>query len=475
MNNLQQSSKKISKRHLIAFLYAVFCLVALLNFHPSYADKASSKELIRIEPPVVVKGVDGEIRNLDQHHLSFSARAIYSILDDAVSSDIYITTYSLWPKKKAVTKRYHVANSGNVVFAPQFSPDGAKVLFKVGWPYDSHSMYKMYLWDIKTNDVHEVRMPFSSFDVTADTFQNKKAAPLQYSFPIVQWSPNGQYLSYIRGGDVYGHIIYDGHVFLDAFDLQHVIRRFLVRNDGVPYGYSWTSDNNILYSTIESSTIDIYRISPEARNRKLILKNAYRPTPSPDGSKIAFFGPEHFETPIKLKEGYLDIRRPHGLSLTVANADGTNRKALNREELYYPEVIWMPDSKHLLTMDPGTSYTSDNDKPTGKMSTNSKVTLWDIETGRRKHICDIPAQDVQFIDRSPITQQFTPLQLSENGKILFVGVSEITQGQADRNSQYMSIKAIDIPPGEIYDIGKLNNVYDLQWRLEKPDLSLLKK
>src|SRR5690606_24987228 len=80
-----------------------------------------------------------------------------------------------------ITNYRVVHDKADWVYDPQFSPDGSKVLFKDGWPFDSHGTFKLYFLNIKTGKLH--------------------SGPSQMmSFPIVKWSPDGRYLLFTSGG-----------------------------------------------------------------------------------------------------------------------------------------------------------------------------------------------------------------------------------------------------------------------------------
>jgi Tol biopolymer transport system component len=74
-------------------------------------------------------------------------------------------------------------SSEEIIFDPQFSPNGTKILFKSGWPYDVGTS-KIYMSDVKSRSID---------------------GPLaQITYLKTLWSPNGRYVAYGKGSDTAG-------------------------------------------------------------------------------------------------------------------------------------------------------------------------------------------------------------------------------------------------------------------------------
>jgi len=197
---------------------------------------------------------------------------------------------------------------------------------------------------------------------------------------------------------------------------------------------------------------DVYEYSVEKRSSKLLFHDGYRPVASPDGKRIAFFGSEHPEKPFPLRAGW--EKDPQGASLSVAEADGTNRIAINQEGDNYPYMCWLPDNQHLITVE------QTQDTPNAQ----AEVKIWDINTRKFQQVALLKAKDYKALPRSIIEPQFLGLGLHGSNS-LHVLVSAYTG--VDPKSGYLakksSLQIIDLGTGKIITVALTTSDSGVDW------------
>lgn len=389
--------------------------------------------IINLGPPSSLQPTDDISSPIVLGTTAFRSKIVYATRTTKAPYQSFLVTVETDEKgNTSVVKRAIVTrNIGNdVIFNPQYSPDGQFVLFKAGWPYDRHGSYQLYVWDTQTDKVKWLPLIFNG-------------SPLLLSYPITSWSPDGNYITYIRGGDMYGDIEQGASLFLDIYDWRKDERQFVVENNAVRYGSAWSAPNTLLYSVMSNSkgegapSVDIYAIKPKDENPKLIVKNGYRPFPSPDGKHIAFFGPEDENQGFTLGQGWEYI--PRGMALSVVDMNGANRKALNSERLTYPQVVWMPDGNRLLSIKrvdaSEDELVNDLSKLDNKrLLSQVQVIERDITTGKRVNKGGFKASNFKPIPRVYFQPVFNPLGVSKDGNRLSIFTSEMLGVQEDSSS-----------------------------------------
>lgn len=392
----------------------------------------------------------------------FSANPGHSILGAS-------QTYSVNKVEKGNTNAKY-----DVIFDPLFSSDGRYILFKFG-DTDTNGAFHPHVLDTQTNELNLI----SDKDLLCRQ---------------VSWSPDGNYITTIDGGfDADGHTVEvrpEGefhsvplHLYMSDWKIHQ--EHLVVQNDTVLNSFAWIAphtlicgllplrDQEVLQRVWRSKQIDqlstsksklptnsksgniarpnIYTYSVETGKITLLIKDGYRPTPSPDGKWIAFFGSEDPHNPLPLKEDWTE--QANGSYLTIAELDGSNRTILNLEKGSYSHIIWEPDNRHLLAVE---------EKGSG-INSQSQITEWDIITKRFRPVALLKAKELK-----PQVVGFKPLKLSADGASLFmVGASFLPEPYSDINGYYMtqndSLLVLDIKTGTVSPVAHLKNDWGLSW------------
>ena len=185
----------------------------------------------------------------------------------------------------------------------------------------------------------------------------------------------------------------------------------------------------------------------------MVTKDGYRPVGSPDGKWIAFFGSENLKVPIPVTR--VSQFNPQGRALSVIKADGSGRKALNREDVTYPDIQWLPDDQKLLTL------------KVVQPSPEAKVQIreWDISTGRVRTVGELTAKDYENGERIDTQPQFQPLSISKDESLFFVKTSEYVghEPKGPFSIEIKSIKAINLQDGALSTVAQIKGSMGLDW------------
>ena len=351
-----------------------------------------------------------------------------------------------------------------VIWDPKFSPNGRYVLFKYGVSTSFDVPYAIFVFDTETQELRQITQQ-------------------EVSYHQISWSPDGNYIAFIEGGDALGNttvvrgdgVWNIGPLRLTVCNWRTGQKYVVATNNSLRGPLEWAPPHNLIYgkleedasksqakgaSKIDKSPVfvisDIYSYSVETRKSELLFKNGFRPTPSQSGTWIAFFGAETLEAALPLKKDWNDF--PSGVALSVAKRDGSERLALNQEDNVYPFVVWLPDDKHLLTL---------KQTQFGKEG-RAQVKEWDIATGKFRVVAELTAKDFKSIPRSAADPQFLPLKLSSDGQHLIVAVSEAVSRDPLLASGVLilsktTIQSIDLNSGEIQSIAQSIGDSGVDW------------
>lgn len=358
-------------------------------------------------------------------------------------------------------------NGGQYLIGAEFSRDGQQVLLKMGWPFDQNGMFSVYVADLKTGKAKRV------------------ARFLSYQEVLL--SPDGNYIAFIRGGTVLGDNLGSSKpLSLSTVNLQTGKEHMVVSdNSATAGGWAWTPRNTLVYSVLKPNperrksppngttkkdpkltlVPTLYEVPAAGGKAKLLLRDAWRPVLSPDGKRLAFFGSENPLKPESLSSYWQE--NPQGASLCVADIDGNNRKALNREQGSYPTVLWKTDSEHLISL---------KTISVGNRSTIFAVDF-DIETGKMRPITRLVSQDAQALPRpSLVVPPFTPLHLSNDENYLIAtteSLSEKIELKTGLYTRFTTVLEINLATGEALAIARLKNAWGIDWRDESKPTSML--
>lgn len=347
---------------------------------------------------------------------------------------------------------YKVARSsvaqewGWKVFRPQFSPTGRFLLFKFGIRDSLTGGHELYRFDLKNNILTRLSLSFQSNHFTSI-------------------SPNDKYVTYIEGGDANGESVYTlgsetqyDLLTLHVYNCDTGADQVVVQNSTIRGPIAWKSADTMIFGMLDDKEAttnppkanrpNLYEYNIKTKSLRLLTRDAYLPTLSADGKRIAFWGSEDTEKPFALQENWM--WKPHESALIVANADGTGRKAMSRFSDLYPEVLWLPDNRHLLTIHQT------------KLSPNAEaqIRLWDIEDGTFREIATLKAKDYQALPLTWIARPFRPVAVTSDGNSLMILVNEYTgviKQAPDLMETATKIQEVNLQTGEVRTICSIKN------------------
>jgi len=365
------------------------------------------------------------------------------------------------------------ARSG-VVHDPKWSPDGRYVLFKYGHLLEPTDTYWLYVWDTQNNSLQRV-------------------VDREISYKLVSWSPDGKYIAYLLNGDRLGSTTeyssfesYIGPLKLYVCNWRTGQEYLVATSDTLHGPFQWLAPHTLLYDVLPSldqqtqknqqnkgktspsvpnppvtPRPQIYTYSIEQKKSTLWMKDGQRAVASPDGQWIAFFGSEDPKSPFPLNEDWRTVSR--GDALCIARRDGTGRIALNRETGFYPQIIWLPDNGHLLTL----QQTQE--------SPNSEAAIkeWNIKEQTFRLLATLHAKDYEKLQTVDALGNFRPLKIAPSGKEMFVFIFEAT-GETKMDEMFSqmqnvrTLQRVDLTSGEVATVVRVTNSAGLDYRHE-PD------
>ena len=343
-----------------------------------------------------------------------------------------------------------------IIFDPQFSPNGKFILFKFGNP-DRYGSYNLYVLEVASNVVQMISKRKLTYRKTV-------------------WSPDSQYVAYVAGGDAQGHVTQGewslGSLRLYVCQWKTAEERLVVQNNTVRGSFAWTAPHTLIYAALpdlgqqgdslenqraesqklRASRPNIYEYAVDQEKSSLLMQDGYLPISSPDGQWIAFFGSEKPDAPYPLSSSWME--KPGDAVLMIAPYKGGERKSLNLESGLYPYVVWMPDNRHLLTI---------QNVEDGVINGQAKVTEWDIQTGKFRVVTTLQEKDF-----GRAISDFKPLSFSADGATLFFVAFELVGRRieemrgvfmAERNS----VHAMNLSTGEVSLVAQFKNNWGVDW------------
>ena len=331
----------------------------------------------------------------------------------------------------------------------------------LGWPFEEYTGYDLYLLDTQQKKLQRL--------TTDKRIVNE----------TVELSPDARYVAFLRGADKSGYPVHglsgfgQEKISLCVLDTKTEKESVVATNQLVGIGgFAWMPDNTLLYTAQTPATAGanaskptakksvaaprpaIYAISATGENKRMLISDAWRPLPSPDGRRIAFFGAENPDKPEPLSTSWEE--NPKGASLCVADGDGKNRKPLNREDVNYPAAVWTPDAKYLVVI---------KTLQDGNLS-HAAMRKYDVTTGTFEKLGALHARDSEPLPR-PLSQMppFTPIAISNDGKFLYTKTEEY--GEQDKVTSmynlYTTLLAVNLKDGNTQMVAKLKNAYGIDW------------
>lgn len=288
--------------------------------------------------------------------------------------------------------------SGTIEGTPRFSPDGQNVLLGFVRRGREFERAAFYVWNLAGQRL--VALPSRLLDGT-----------------FLSWSPDSNFLLFMCSDEDHR-----GQDILLLVDRRTGREWSLPREVPNAFAQSWLAPHALLYSravttspaTPASGRPELFLFSPDTNSSRLLLRDAFRPTASPDGQWIAFFGSENVNKPFPLNSNW-QVAANYS-ALCVVRRDGSGRKALFvQDHGPYAASIWR-DATHLLTV---------NWARGGKAASTDSFDIkeWDVTTGRWQRLPALAKVDWRNLAVPSIYQW----QLSPDGQFLLLPTSQRLQ------------------------------------------------
>ena len=483
-----------------------------------WGDKNYNPEFFDLKPPVsqvlegergavqVLAPVEGRLahafylyrpdRKLPYDPVWDSAYDSYLALHDLHVGQMEANTLTFPTRVPPIVKGQLPRYARGQIWDPLFSPDGRYLLFKYGTPTDPEDGNILYILDTQTQKMRQVPEPFRA----------------QLSYEYISWSPDGKYLACVLGGNRWGEVnvihgpdtAYIGPLTLYVVDWRAGKWHEVARNDTLRGPFRWAAPHTLVYGMmptappansdkapgVKPSRPELYQYSVETQTSRLVMRDGFLPTPSPSGRWVAFFGAENAEAAaLPLKEDWPDD--PSNVALLVAPLpDSPNsavrpeflsaqpwqakeRVVVNNEEKVFPEVFWLPDEKHLITLKQVQWGIIEIATDKFTQINKAEVQLWDLTDAlagkgapRHKLLTTITAQDFERAQRSPVDGAFRGLHLSEDGKTFYITTSEFIERDPLNGILYLNkttLKTVDVETGKVTDIVQTTGDAGIDW------------
>lgn len=352
--------------------------------------------------------------------------------------------------------------TGFDVFGVSFSPDGQSILFKIGPTTSPTDMFKIYIWNIKTQKVI--------------------LGPTSLAFYRVRWSPSGKYIAYCRGGDRNGDEYPAPGAYvplkLYTFDLSTDKENFIAKAPSLVY-FTWTEDNHLLYSmtsqnyaeqlgtykksaTQLSPLLNIYESSPTGSEPQLIVKDGFAPKASPDGTKFVFLAHEDIDD----RNGLKSLKVSSNDLITYPILTVYDSKSNNFQKIKFKDTSSIFNFRWMSK--PLTILVASNVPISGGAA--MRIDSVDLKTMKQQQVTKIQVQDTIHLASSISAQQFDNLKLSRDMKRLFLQAryvgdhnSELDNTALSPYKYYVSLKAANLTDGSNITICVASSTFNIDW------------
>lgn len=332
------------------------------------------------------------------------------------------------------------------IFQPQFSPDGMKVLLKVGnYLTSNYVTYRPLILDLKTKTLTEIIAPSQSIgDLTT------------------LWSQDSRYIAYLRHG--FG-LPFGGEdtAQLHVYDTRTDKDQQVVENEGVKDSFAWTIGGRLLYSVFPAGRpptrppADLYQFSATTGRSVLLRHDAYRPVSSPDGKEVVFLSVTDPRSPVKDKaSGKAPYRFTYEYAankyLTLwSRVSGKVRVIRQEQAPQFDRMLWLPDSRGLVLF---------NRRTISESQDQADVTVYNLAADRLRSVTTVPYADYEHMDG--YIPLFVPLTVAKSGDWLFFSVAQPYKATPTDHGQFL--RAMRLSDGAVSTLCFVPGYNGLDWR-----------
>ena len=387
----------------------VLVLTSLALLMDSQHQKAAQEEqVLSTYPPQtsVTSLAQGYAPEFGLHPLNKAANQIGSLCWMGYSNSVTQTVKSGVPLiqrvdvsigEKSIVSNFALsaskAKSNGLIGLPLFKGSRESVFFRVFTKEPDYTRYEVYI---------------SHFD----TLQAKSTGVSSILVSDFHTSPNGQFLAYTSMPPYYSTpsslMLFDG-------------KQKVVAQDQPFQGFSWTSDNHLLYAAFSEKPDfsrnfgypDIYE-NDLKENSKVVKKGGYRPTFDLKKQWLAYVG--------------LDIRRPESEKtskdfrfypevvnyMAIFAFDVQQKKEFFVKRIYesYPDVVWVNQNLYVI----------ENYYVFSKKTAYCRVSKFDSSTQTTKEVCKLEQKGESSLDEDGKLVPFFKFIGVANGKSLLMQV-----------------------------------------------------
>lgn len=342
------------------------------------------------------------------------------------------------------------------LYEPQFSPNGEYTLFKIGDPTSSFGTYHPYILHLKTQRLQPIPV-----------------ARQGLSYRPTFWSRDSRYIAYIQGAispPVGGATPAELHIY----DMITGQERMIVKNDAVLGSVAWTPENTLLYSVLPDTrrsqsvqegalakteeniahvSPDIYEVPAAGGQPKLLIRNGFRPSVSPDGRRVAFVGATDPDKPQNPSSGYPFSQDSQ---LLLSSRTGKERIIIRpAQNNDYSILRWTSDSRYLIAI---------TCTPKSDDIMQARITEFEISTMKERHITTIEYADKFRRELGDDASLFRPLTLSRDGTKLYFELLQFST--AGTHESGLFLKALSLGNGKVDTVARVGSVRRLDWHDE---------
>ena len=427
---------------------------------------------ITLEPPL--RSVEVSLTEKFEGRLAYSVRRKRTDGKKGYSTSVHLVSRSAETSIKEISTEAITADSSNTaqvstfITDPQFSYNGELIMLGLGQQYD--------VKNILFTNVKELN--FYGLMATRD---NRAISPVAQG--KIAWSDDNAHIAYFGAQtNEMGYIdefqlvsaprtiyVQDWHekTRVVAAQSQGAVEPLAWQNDRLLFGALPPLEGDRKYDDFDASIKNkeyflprpnIYAYSVADGKTTLLIKDGYRPSVSPDGKLIAFYGSSDPQQPVTLKRdenpAWYWRYIAKGASLCFAKADGSGRTAMQPYYGLYPRIQWLPDNRRFVTI-----YQTKRNP-----DYEAQLTLWDTETQSKKELGVISVSDDEKRTENdayaPLRFPFYPMGTTADGKNIIVKTVSHNYKSSDTIE---SLQLVNIETGQISMMATFKNIVGLDW------------
>jgi hypothetical protein len=343
--------------------------------------------------------------------------------------------------------------------SPRWLPDDTSLFF-YGDITTSYSTYSLARWDGKSSQAQTLLT--------------------NLSWKIVQPSPSGRFLAFIRGGQPIPGRGGATPASLCTLDLVTKIEKRWGEAEPLFDSVTWARGDTLLFSLAPSEAErkamrptggatkplewkpKIYTASLSSGQMRPLVADAMRPAPSPDGKwllSLSYHDPSppapEAAPKIKPDPTLAQAKPDNALFLVLSRADGSEPRLVRSETRGAPNIIWFPDSSGFALCD--TRFAGGAE---GKTALSVAISRCEVKTLTPKRVGAFRYIAPVGTNMSEDERLWRPIAVTRDKRYL---MSELTQFEAAPSNGLM-LQRFDLQTGATETVAHIGSVRGLDWR-----------